>query len=122
MACVDPAEQDFGLIDNLPVIVNTPGAFTYILKGRNNSFEEEYDLKLTVNNGASYSCTFIVTDNSGKDSLKVTITGLEDEQIYNGIAAGNVLMVEQGLTSPPDKITFKGNNFSGLLEFVLALD
>lgn len=122
MACVDPADQDFGLLENLPVVVNTPNVFTYTLKGRNNSFEEEYELNLILNNDASFSCTLIVTDYSGKDTIYVKLTGPEDELIFNGIVSGNILKVEQGLISAPDKFTFKGNKFSGLLEFVLALD
>jgi len=122
MACVGPEEPDYGLIDNMAVVVNKSTSFTYLLKGHNNSFLHEYDLNFTSTGETPYSITIIVSDYSGTDSLNIELKSDENQIIYSKIITGNVLHVEHALTVSPALISFNGNNFSGLLEFVMALD
>ena len=48
LSCVGPPDPEHGLIENFPVIINTTKTFSFILRGVDYSFEEDYALNLEV--------------------------------------------------------------------------
>lgn len=120
ISCVGPAEPDHGLVKNMVVLVNTVDAFTFTLRGEAYSFEENYDLKLSLGDGQTFSTTLVVTNFKGKDTTYVKVSADNGALIHNFVLIGNAVMVEPGQTTAPKKINIKGTNFSGIMELVMA--
>ena len=60
-ACVGPPDPDQGLVENLPVIINTNSAFSFSVRGNNYTFEENIDLSLNLPDSKTVASTLIVT-------------------------------------------------------------
>jgi len=122
-SCVGPAEPEDGLVKDIPFVVNTESVFSFILKGDKFSFEETYDLSLSVDSTDVITTTVSITEWSGSDTLRATIYADNELVVTPHTFTGNTAFVtDQAVTdsTQPKKAVLKGNNFKGVLEFVMA--
>ena len=123
VACVGPAEPEDGLVEDIPFVINTASIFSFILKGDKYSFEEYYDLTLSTDSSDVITTTVSITDWSGTDTVWTTIYTASDTVVTPYTFTGNTALVTtQAVTdsTQPKKAMLKGNNFKGVLEFVMA--
>ncbi len=120
MSCVGPPEPESGLVENLPVIVNTDKAFTFSVRGKQYTFEENYDIKLNLASPQTYSATLIVTEFVGRDTSFIRIEDVDHNALEDYTITGDYVSVEKGTAVAPKKAFVKLVNFSGILELVLA--
>lgn len=120
ISCVGPAEPDNGLVENLPVVVNTEKAFTFSVRGNQYIFEENYEIKLTLAAQQTYSSTVVVTDFTGEDTSYIRIEDIDHSALQEYTFTSDYVSVERGTAVAPRKALIQLNNFSGILELVLA--
>ena len=123
--CVGPPDPEHGLVENFPVVINTANIFSFILRGEDYSFEENYALNLVVDNTFKVVTTFVVSDFVGNDTTVIRIS--QDSsmvwKIYSFWSNKEVIeetVIDSVYFPPPDSIFFKGNKFTGVLEFILS--
>ncbi len=121
-ACVGPADPVHGLVENMSVVVNTTDAFTYSLRGKDFSFEEAYDVKLTLMENQSYSVTLVLSEKVGADTTTIIIYGDQNQILNQFYMMANTVRVDAGNTVAPKKVELSGNKFTGILDLVLARD
>ena len=119
-SCVGPPDPDHGLVENLPVVINTPSAFSFSVRGDNYTLDETIDLSFNLQEGKSVASTLIVTDFKSSDT---TIVHLEDANagtIYRYTVTGNSTRLDGSSTTKPKKAVIQGTNFNGILEWTLT--
>jgi len=126
ISCVGPEEPLDGLYKNSPVVVNTDESFTFSLRGQNYTTEENYTLAFPTDNPIELTTVLVVTEFAGKssDTSYFNIYNSNDAIIsqYNLNSNINVAPVKTAeLDEIPQKIFFKADNFSGLVQLVLAI-
>lgn len=126
ISCVGPEEPLDGLYKNSPVVVNTNESFTFSLRGQNYSTEENYTLSFSLDNPIELTTVLVVTEFAGRST---------DTSFFNILNSNGVIISEYNLNSNinvapiesvevdniPQKIYFKADNFSGLVQLVLAI-
>lgn len=126
IGCVGPEEPLDGLYKNSPVVVNTDESFTFSLRGQNYTTEESYSLSFPLDNPIQLTTVFVVTEFAGRST---------DTSYFNIFNSNDVLLVEYSLNSNinvapvenvevdeiPQEIFFKADNFSGVVQLVLAI-
>ena len=124
-SCVGPPDPEHGLVENFPVVTNTANTFSFILRGENYSFEEDYALNLVVDTTDKVLTTFVVSDFVGNDTTVIRIN--QDSsmvwKIYSFWSNKEVIeetVIDPVFSPPPDSIFFTGNKFTGVLEFILS--
>jgi hypothetical protein len=50
-SCVGPPDPDHGLVENLPVVINTSSAFSFSVRGDNFTLDEAIDLSSICRQG-----------------------------------------------------------------------
>jgi len=126
ISCVGPEEPLDGLYKNSPVVVNTDESFTFSLRGQNYTTEENYTLAFPTDNPIELTTVLVVTEFAGKssDTSYFNIYNSNDAIIsqYNLNSNIDVAPVKTAeLDEIPQKIFFKADNFSGLVQLVLAI-
>ncbi len=127
-SCVGPPEPQHGLVENYSVVVNADSVFTFAVRGEVYSFEETYDLNLKLSNGMKITSALIVADYTGSTQDTSQIWLLNDQGIVQKtwVINKSQTLVEQRTVDSvyyfPEKIMVKGNQFSGVLEFVLTAE
>lgn len=123
--CVGPPDPDHGLVENFPVVINTPNIFSFILRGEDYSFEKDYALNLVVDTTDKVVTTFVVSDFVGNDTTVIRIN--QDSsmvwKIYSFWSNKEVIeetVIDNVFSPPPDSIFFTGTKFTGVLEFILS--
>ena len=119
-ACVGPPGPDQGLVENLPVIINTNSAFSFLVRGDNYTFEENIDLSLNLPDGKTVASTLIVTEFKSTDTTFIELVDVDGLKIYDYIVNSNMTRVDQTASLKPKKAILQGNKFSGILEWVVA--
>lgn len=124
--CVGPEEPLDGLSKNSPVVVNTNDAFTLSLRAENYSTEENYLLTFPTQNPIEFTTVLIVTDFAGRasDTSYFDIFNSNDSLLnhYNLSSNINVAPTENlEVRAIPNKIFFKSDDFSGLVQLVMAI-
>jgi hypothetical protein len=111
-------------VENFPVVTNTANTFSFILRGENYSFEEDYALNLVVNTTDKVLTTFVVSDFVGNDTTVIRIN--QDSsmvwKIYSFWSNKEVIeetVIDTVFSLPPDSIFFTGTNFTGTMQFSL---
>ena len=102
-SCVGPPDPDHGLVKNLPVVINTPSAFSFSVRGDNYTLDQTIDLSFNLQEGKSVASTLIVTDFKSSDT---TIVHLEDANagtIYRYTVTGNSTRLDGSSTTKPKK-------------------
>jgi hypothetical protein len=126
MSCVGPEEPLDGLSKNSPVVVNTNDAFTLSLRAENYSTEENYILTFPTQNPIEFTTVLIVTDFAGRasDTSYFDIFNSNDSLLNRYILNSNINVapVENlEISAIPNKVFFKSDDFSGLVQLVLAI-
>ena len=123
--CVGPPDPEHGLVENFPVVINTTNTFSFILRGDDYSFEEDYALNLVVDTTDKVLTTFVVSDFVGNDTTVIRINKDSSMvwKIYSFWSNKEVIeetVIDTVFFPPPDSIFFTGNKFTGILEFILS--
>lgn len=125
--CVGPPEAEYGLVENLPVVINTEHQFTYSLNGDKYTSEDSFELNLSLSDTLHKVITsLIVSDYSGSNRDTTIIT------VENDSTIADVFSITSNYSSPPTetevdsvfyfpkKVTVKADEFIGKLEFMLV--
>ena len=125
-SCVGPEEPLDGLSKNLPIIVNTNGAFTLSLRAENYTTEETYNLTFSDLQPIELVTVLLITDFAGRasDTSYFDIFNSNDSLLnhYTLNSNINIKPVENlGTNAIPQKIFFKADDFSGFIQLVLAI-
>ena len=119
-ACVGPPGPDQGLVENLPVIINTNSAFSFLVRSDNYTFEENIDLSLNLPDGKTVASTLIVTEFKSTDTTFIQLVDVDGLKIYDYMVNANMTRVDQTASLKPKKAILQGNKFSGILEWVVT--
>ena len=123
--CVGPPDPEHGLVENFPVVINTTNTFSFILRGENYSFEEDYALNLEVDTTDRVLTIFVVKDFVGNDTTVFIQINQDSSKVWNTYSISSspvseVTIIDNVYFPPPDSIFFTGNKFTGVLEFILS--
>jgi hypothetical protein len=125
--CVGPPDPEHGLVENFPVVINTANTFSFILRGEDYSFEEDYALNLNVETLDTLLTTIVVSDFSGNDTTLIIQINQDSSSILEtySISSNNFFLIKDTVidtvySSLSDSIFFTGNKFTGVLEFILS--
>jgi len=119
-SCVGPPDPDHGLVENLPVVINTPSAFSFSVRGDNFTIDEAIDLSFNLQAGKSVASTLIVTDWKGKDTTYVNLEDVNGSLIYKYTVTGNGTAIDQSATTVPKKALIKGSKFTGIIAWTVT--
>ncbi|MDP7329772.1 MAG: hypothetical protein QGI44_00600 [Candidatus Marinimicrobia bacterium] len=119
-SCVGPPDPDHGLVENLPVVINTPSAFSFSARGDNFTLDEAIDLSFNLQAGKSVASTLIVTDWKGKDTTYVNLEDVNGSLIYKYTVTGNGTAIDQSATTAPKKALIKGSKFTGIIAWTVT--
>ena len=122
--CVGPPDPEHGLVENFPVVINTTNTFSFILRGENYSFEEDYALNLEVDTTDSVLTIFVVKDFVGNDTTVFIQINQDSSKVWNTYSISSspvseVTIIDNVYFPPPDSIFFTGTNFTGTMQFSL---
>ena len=125
-SCVGTEEPLDGLSKNLPIIVNTNGAFTLSLRAENYTTEETYNLTFSDLQPIELVTVLLITDFAGRasDTSYFDIFNSNDSLLnhYTLNSNINIKPVENlEISAIPNKIFFKADDFSGFVQLVLAI-
>ena len=115
-----PSDADHGLVKNMPAIINTTSAFSFILRGDNYSSENSIELSFNLQEGKNLASSLIVTESKGNDT---TLIKLEDEdggEIYKYSIIGDLTKLNTSSTTKPTIATVITKNFTGILDWSLT--
>ena len=124
--CVAPPDQADGLLENIPAIVDETDYFSLSLLGDDYSAEKEWELSLTSASTDTILTTLVLADLniSNTDSSFLFMMNDSGDTIYpipfQPILLGNVVWSSEiaiQLIGSPKIISFKGDNFTGRLEY-----
>ena len=119
-ACVGPSDPDQGLVENLPVIINTNSAFSFLVRGKNYTFEENIDLSLNLPDNKTVASTLIVTEYNSTDTTFIELVDVDGLKIYDYTVNSNMTRVDQTASLKPKKAILQVRKFSGILEWVVT--
>lgn len=127
ISCVGPEEPLDGLYENTPVVVNTEDAFTFSIRAENYTIEKTYNLAFKANSDSiNLTTVLIVTDFAGSasdtsyfDIFKSNNSVLAHYDINSDIYVSPENHLDS--TEIPTEIFFKADDFSGLIQLVLAI-
>jgi hypothetical protein len=107
-------------VENLPVVINTPSAFSFSVRGDNYTLDETIDLSFNLQEGKSVASTLIVTDFKSSDTTIVRLEDANGGTIYQYTVTGNSTRVDGSSTTKPKKAVIQGTKFNGILEWTLT--
>ena len=120
--CVGPPEPDHGLIENKPVVVNDVSAFSFLMRNDRHTFEEEYNFNFSnINPNNTLTSSLIISEYAGKDTLFINLYDDNNQSVYNYAINGNYSKIDNYSLRKPHKIIFRGNNFSGTIDYSLIV-
>lgn len=126
--CVGPEEPVNGLIDNIPVVVNTPEAFTFSLLADDYSTEETFSLNFPIESEKNELAITLVSSEyraSSNDTTAFWVVNSQDSLLHFYRITNNMVIVDTDSVwdrTIPKSIYFKATNFTGMIELVLACD
>ena len=120
--CVAPPDYSDGLLENVPAIVDEPDYFSLSLLGDDYSEEKEWELSLTSDSTDTILTTLVLADLSisNTDSSILFMMNDSGDTVFQPILLGNVVWssdIAVNLIGSPKIISFKGDNFTGRLEY-----
>ena len=120
--CVSPPDYSDGLLENVPAIVDETDYFSLSLLGDDYSEEKEWELSLTSDSTDTILTTLVLADLniSNTDSSILFMMNDSGDTIFQPILLGNVVWssdIAVNLIGSPKIISFKGENFTGRLEY-----
>ena len=120
LGCVGPSEADHGLVENMPAIINTSSAFSFILRGDNYSSENSIELSFSLPEGQNLASGLIVTEYKGNDTTLIRLEDEAGDEIYNYSINGDITELNTSSTSKPKKAIIITKNFTGILDWSLT--
>ena len=120
--CVAPPDYSDGLLENVPAIVDETDYFSLSLLGDDYSEEKQWELSLTTDSTDTILTTLVLADLSisNTDSSILFMMNDSGDTVFQPILLGNVVWssdIAVNLIGSPKKISFKGDNFTGRLEY-----
>ena len=120
--CVAPPDYSDGLLENVPAIVDETDYFSLSLLGDDYSEEKEWELTLTTDSTDSILTTLVLADLniSNTDSSILFMMNDSGDTVFQPILLGNIVWssdIAVKLIGSPKIISFKGDNFTGRLEY-----
>ena len=120
--CVAPPDHSDGLLENVPAIVDETDYFSLSLLGDDYSEEKQWELSLTTDSTDTILTTLVLADLSisNTDSSILFMMNDSGDTVFQPILLGNVVWssdIAVNLIGSPKKISFKGDNFTGRLEY-----
>ena len=122
LGCVGPSEADHGLVENLPAIINTSSAFSFILRADNYSSENSIELSFSLPEGQNLASGLIVTEYKGNDTTLIRLEDEAGDEIYKYSINGDIAELNTSSTSKPKKAIIITKNFSGILDWSVTAD
>ena len=120
--CVAPPDYSDGLLENVPAIVDETDYFSLSLLGDDYSEEKEWELSLTTDSTDTILTTLVLADIniSNTDSSMLFMMNDSGDTVFQPILLGNIVWssdIAVNLIGSPKIISFKGENFTGRLEY-----
>ena len=103
LSCVGPSEADHGLVENMPAIINTSSAFSFILRADNYSSENSIELSFSLPEGQNLASGLIVTEYKGNDTTLIRLEDEAGDEIYKYSINGDITELNTSSTSKPKK-------------------
>jgi len=122
LGCVGPSEADHGLVENMPAIINTSSAFSFILRADNYSSENSIELSFSLPEGQNLASGLIVTEYKGNDTTLIRLEDEAGDEIYNYSINGDITELNTSSTSKPKKAIIITKNFTGILDWSVTAD
>ena len=122
LGCVGPSEADHGLVENMPAIINTSSAFSFILRADNYSSENSIELSFSLPEGKNLASGLIVTEYKGNDTTLIRLEDDAGDEIYKYSINGDITELNTSSTSKPKKAIIITKNFSGILDWSVTAD
>jgi len=122
LGCVGPSEADHGLVENLPAIINTSSAFSFILRADNYSSENSIELSFSLPEGQNLASGLIVTEYKGNDTTLIRLEDDAGDEIYKYLINGDITELNTSSTSKPKKAIIITKNFTGILDWSVTAD
>ena len=120
--CVAPPDYSDGLLENIPAIVDETDYFSLSLLGDDYSEEKEWELSLISDSTDTILTTLVLADLNinNTDSSILFMMNDSGDTVFQPILLGNVVWssdIAVNLIGSPKIISFKGDNFTGRLEY-----
>jgi hypothetical protein len=120
--CVAPPDYSDGLLENVPAIVDEADYFSLSLLGDDYSEKKEWELSLTSDSTDTILTTLVLADLniSSTDSSILFMMNDSGDTVFQPILLGNIVWssdIAVNLIGSPKIISFKGDNFTGRLEY-----
>ena len=122
LGCVGPSEADHGLVENMPAIINTSSAFSFILRADNYSSENSIELSFSLPEGQNLASGLIVTEYKGNDTTLIRLEDDAGDEIYKYLINGDITELNTSSTSKPKKAIIITKNFTGILDWSITAD
>ena len=122
LGCVGPSEADHGLVENMPAIINTSSAFSFILRADNYSSENSIELSFSLPEGQNLASGLIVTEYKGNDTTLIRLEDDAGDEIYKYLINGDITELNTSSTSKPKKAIIITKNFTGILDWSVTAD
>ena len=122
LGCVGPSEADHGLVENLPAIINTSSAFSFILRADNYSSENSIELSFSLPEGQNLASGLIVTEYKGNDTTLIRLEDDAGDEIYKYSINSDITELNTSSTSKPKKAIIITKNFTGILDWSVTAD
>ena len=119
-SCVGAPEADHGLVKNLPAIINSPSAFSYILRGENYSEEKNIELLLNLPANQFVASSIIVTESKISDTTMIRIEDANGEEIYKYEITKDFTQLNTTSSKKPKKAIVIAKNFSGIIDLSIT--
>jgi hypothetical protein len=120
--CVAPPDHSDGLLENVPAIVDETDYFSLSLLGVDYSEEKEWELSLTSDSTDTILTTLVLADLSisNTDSSILFMMNDSGDTIFHLFLLSDTIGssdIAVNLIGSPKIISFKGDNFTGRLEY-----
>ena len=122
LGCVGPSEADHCLVENMPAIINTSSAFSFILRADNYSSENSIELSFSLPEGQNLASGLIVTEYKGNDTTLIRLEDDAGDEIYKYSINGDITELNTSSTSKPKKAIIITKNFTGILDWSVTAD
>ena len=121
-SCVAPPDYADGLLENIPAIVDEQDYFSLSVFGEDYTEEKEWDLSLSTTEFDVVLSTLIIKElNIGpEDSSFLFLETEAGDTIFTAALFSEMVWTSQDsiiTIGSPKKVIFKGDNFSGRLEY-----
>ena len=120
VGCVLPSDPVHGLVENMPAIINTSSAFSYILRGKNFSEENTVKLIFGLKEGQSLASSLIVTESKGNDTTLIKLEDNTGTEIYKYSIIGDITDLNTSSITQPSKAVIIAKNFTGILDWSIT--